>query len=35
MPTVFISGAVTPDQLVQIRAAAAGSDVRYFATRGA
>ena len=35
MPTVFISGAVTADQLAQIRATASGSDVRYFATREA
>jgi phosphoglycerate dehydrogenase-like enzyme len=35
MPTVFVTGAVTDEQLAQIRAAAPGSDVRYFATREA
>ena len=35
MLTVWMSGQVTPDQLAQVRAAAPGADVRYFASQKA
>ena len=33
MTAIFVTGEVTEPQLAQIRAAAPGADVRYFATR--